>query len=237
MTSGPRRFAAIFALAAGRKGGAEALEAELATTKSRSPAEIAALPDDRILAAMTRRIFSAGFSAQVIDAKWSGFEAAFDGFDPRACAFMSDDRFDALTKDTRIVRNGAKIRSVQLNAAFLLELAVAHGSGARFLAEWPDADHVGLLEVLRKRGSHLGGDAVGRFLRAIGKPAFILRPDVVAALIREGVVERPPSGKKDLALVQAAFNRWSRESGRDLTEISRVLAMSIDGPGHGPAAR
>ena len=59
---------------------------------------------------------------------------------------------------------------------------------------------------------------------------------MVAALIREGVVRRRPGGKRDLAAVQAAFNRWSAESGRDLTAISRVLAMSIDGPGYGPVA-
>lgn len=222
-----RRFATIFALAAKRKGGDAALEALLAGTAPRSAAEIAATPDDRILAEMTRRIFYAGFSSKVIDGKWPGFEAAFDGFDPRACAFMTDARFDALTKDTRIIRNGAKIRSVQVNAAFLLELAAEHGSAARFFADWPDSDHVGLLEVLKKRASHLGGDAAARFLRAIGKPAFIARPDVVAALIREGVLERPPGGKRDLAAIQAAFNRWSAESGRDLTSISRVLAMSI----------
>ncbi len=49
----------------------------------------------------------------------------------------------------------------------------------------------------------------------------------MAALIREGVLERPPGGKRDLAAIQAAFNRWASESGRDLTSISRVLAMSI----------
>lgn len=225
-----KRFATIFALAAKRKGGEAALEGLLAETAPRGPAEIAATPDDRILAEMTRRIFYAGFSSKVIDAKWPGFEAAFDGFDPRACAFMTDDRFDALTKDGRIIRNAAKIRSVQVNAAFLLELAAEHGSAARFFADWPDADYVGLLDVLKKRASHLGGDAAGRFLRAIGKPAFIATPDVVAALIREGVLERPPGGKRDLAAIQVAFNRWSQESGRDLTSISRVLAMSIDSP-------
>lgn len=46
----------------------------------------AAPPDDRILAGMTRRIFYAGFSSKVIDGRWPGFEAAFDGFDPPACA-------------------------------------------------------------------------------------------------------------------------------------------------------
>ena len=33
---------------------------------------------------------------------------------------------------------------------------------------------------------------------------------------------------RDLAVIQDACNRWSAESGRDLTEISRILAMSVD---------
>lgn len=227
-----RDFAEIAAEVAARKGGAAALERLLAETPSREPAAIAATPDDRILAAMTRRIFNAGFSSKVIDAKWPAFEAAFDGFDPHACAFMTDERFDALLQDGGIVRNGAKIRSVQLNARFLLDLAAEHGSAARFFAAWPDGDYVGLLAVLKDRASHLGGDSGMRFLRAIGKPAFVTTPDVVAALIREGVLARPPGGKRDLAAVQDAFNRWSAESGRDLTQISRILAMSVDSGGH-----
>lgn len=222
-----RRFAEIFALAAARKGGAPALEQILATTASRLPDEIAAISDDRILAEMTRRIFCAGFSSKVIDDKWPEFEKAFEGFNPKVCAFVSEERFDALTRDRRIVRNGAKIKSVQINARLLLDLAAEHGSAARFFAAWPDNDYVGLLDVLKKRANHLGGDAAGRFLRAIGKPAFITTPDVVAALIREGVLDRPPGGKRDLATTQSAFNQWSTESGRDLTAISRVLAMSV----------
>jgi 3-methyladenine DNA glycosylase Tag len=228
-------FSEIFGLAARRKGGRKALEQILAKTASRSPAEIAAVPDDRILAEMTRRIFYAGFSSQVIDDKWPAFEKGFDGFDPNACAFMAEDHFDKLMQDRGVVRNGAKIKSVQINAQFVLALKAEHGSAARFFADWPDADYVGLLEALKKRASHLGGDAAGRFLRAIGKPAFIASPDMVVALIREGVIDRPPSGKRDFAIVQAAFNRWSEESGRDLTAISRVLAMSVDSDGAAPA--
>jgi 3-methyladenine DNA glycosylase Tag len=227
-----RRFDEIFAMAAERKGGAAVLEQMLAQTASRKPAEVAAIPDDRLLAEMTRRIFYAGFSSKVIDAKWDAFEAAFDKFDPHACAFMTEERFDTLMQDRGIVRNGAKVRAVQINAQFLLDLKSEHGSAARFFAEWPDSDYVGLLDVLKKRASHLGGDAAARFLRAIGKPAFVTSPDMVAALIREGVLDRPPGGKRDLAMIQTAFNKWSSDSGRDLTAISRVLAMSISGDGY-----
>ncbi|HXT77956.1 MAG TPA: DNA-3-methyladenine glycosylase I [Acetobacteraceae bacterium] len=232
-----RGFAEILAVAAKRKGGVAALEQSLAQTPSRAPPEIAAIPDARILAEMTRRVFYAGFSSKVIDDKWPAFEQGFHGFDPNACAFMTEAQFDALMRDRGIVRNGAKIKAVQVNARFLLDLKNQHGSAARFFADWPDSDYVGLLDVLKKRASHLGGDAAGRFLRAIGKPAFIATPDVVAALIREGVIERAPGGKRDLVSIQTAFNQWAGESGRDLTAISRVLAMSIDGPGHGPAGR
>ena len=223
-----RAFAEIFALAAGRKGGTDALEQVLAATTTRPAAEIAALPDDRILAAMTRQIFYAGLSWKVVDGKWPAFEAGFHGFDPHACAAISEEEFDRLLQDRGIVRNGAKIRAVQINAQFVLDLSARHGGAGRFFAEWPDRDLVGLLEILKKRASYLGGDAAGRFLRAIGKPAFIATPDMVAALVREGVVDGPPGGKRALAAVQAAFNRWSEESGRDLTAISRVLAMSIE---------
>jgi 3-methyladenine DNA glycosylase Tag len=230
-------FAKILAVAAKRKGGASKLEQILATSASRTPKQIAKIPDDRILAEMTRRVFYAGFSSKVVDDKWDAFEKGFDRFDPNACAFMSEEHFEALMQDRGIVRNGAKIRSVQVNGKFLLELKAEHGSAARFFATWPDNDYVGLLDVLKKRASHLGGDAAGRFLRALGKPAFIASPDMVTALIREGVLERPPGGKRDLATIQAAFNQWSGESGRDLTAISRVLAMSVDGDGYRSAKR
>jgi 3-methyladenine DNA glycosylase Tag len=222
-----RDFGLIIAMAADRKGGSDALEKILAETPSVEPAIVAAIPDDRILAAMTRRVFYAGFSSKVVDAKWDAFEAAFEKFDPRACAFITEAGFDALMKNPGIVRNGAKVRSVQVNAKFVLDLASAHGSAARFLAEWPDADYAGLLDILKQRASHLGGESAMRFLRSIGKPAFITSRDVVAALIREGVLDRPPGGKRDLVAIQHAFNLWSSQSGRNLTEISRVLAMSI----------
>jgi len=53
-----------------------------------------------------------------------------------------------------------------------------------------------------------------------------LSDSVVAALIEQGVVATFPTAKRDLAAVQKAFNAWSAESGRDLTSISRTLAMS-----------
>lgn len=222
-----RDFAEIFALAADHRGGAAAVEAAIAPHLPAPRATVAAQGDDRILAEMTRRVFQAGFNWKVIDAKWPGFEAAFDGFDPQACAHMSEARFDALLKDTRIVRNAAKIRSVIFNARLVVDLAAEHGSAARCFADWPDSDYVGLLELLKQRGDRLSGHAGMYFVRGIGRPSFITSRDVTAALIREGVVTKEPTSKRDLTAVQTAFNAWSAQSGRDLTAISRILALSI----------
>ena len=183
---------------------------------------------------MTRSVFQAGFSWRVIDNKWSGFESAFHGFAPAINAAMSDEEFDEHLKNTAIIRNAQKILSVRANAQFLVDLAAEHGSAAAFFAAWPDEDFVGLLEVMKSRAARLSGETAMRFFRTMGKPAFITTRDVTAALIDAGVITKPPSGKKDLAAVQAAFNAWSGESGRDLTAISRVLAMSTGPEGYGP---
>ena len=221
-----RDFEDIFAEAAARHGGPEALEAKLATTRPLSADQVAAIPDDRVLSQMARHIFQSGFSWAVIDKKWPGFEAAFAGFDPATNAAMSDERFDELLKDTGIIRNGAKIRSVALNAQLLMRLAAEHGSAAKFFAQWPDEDFAGLLEFLKKNGDRLGGHAGARVIRELGKPSYILSDSVVAALVKEGVVANAPTSKRDLAAVQAAFNAWSSQSGRDLAAISRTLALS-----------
>jgi len=222
-------YQAIFARAAERHGGAKALEAKLAESRPKSPAELAALPDDRWLAEMTRRIFQAGFNWSVIDNKWDGFEAAFEGFDVGRWAMAGDDDLDRLARDTRIVRNPQKIRTVRENAVFLSDLAKEHGSAARFFADYPVTDQVGLMDILKKRGSRLGGTTAQYLLRLIGKDAFVLSRDVTAALIAAGVINKPPTSAKALAAVQEAFNSWMEESGRPLTQISRTLALSIDG--------
>jgi 3-methyladenine DNA glycosylase Tag len=222
-----RRFDEIIELAVERHGGPVRFEQMLAETRPLPPHDIATIPDDRVLAAMTQHVFCAGFSSKVIDAKWEAFESVFERFDPARCAWMTEERFDDLLKCKDIVRNGAKIKSVQENGRFVTELAEKHGRAARFFAEWSDDDYVGLLGFLKKNGSRLGGETGMRFLRSIGKPAFIPTPDVVKALIREEVLTKSPAGKGDFVKIQAAFNQWSEQSGLDLTSISRTLAMSV----------
>lgn len=220
-------FEEIYATAAKRHGGPAALEKLL--SKPKSKAALRKIGDDRYLSGMTKSVFMAGFSWKVIERKWPNFEAAFFGFAPRRVAFMPDEALDALLQDRGIVRNGPKIRATRDNARFIVDLAEEHGSAAKFFADWPSDDYVGLLALLKKRASRLGGTSAQYFLRFIGKDAFVLSKSVVAALKAQAVVDKDPTSKRDLRAVQDAFNAWSAESGRPITQVSQVLARSTDG--------
>ena len=233
-------FKTIRARAEKRKGGAEALARVLgAKPDAKALRELA---DDRVLAEMTKRVFSAGFAWSVIEAKWPGFEAAFLGFEPRRLSSEPDEFWHKLTMDARIVRNGAKIMSVRDNARFILDLAKAHGSFGKFLADWPPSNEIGLLDVLAKRGGRLGGNTGQMLLRFLGYDAFVTSKDVVACLRDAGLdIAETPTSKRDLAKIQEQFNAWAKETGLPYRHLSRICAMSIgenfqgDPYGHGEA--
>lgn len=218
-------FQSILDLAAGHRGSEAVVLEQLPEVMLVS--DLAALSDDRWLSQMTKSVFQAGFSWKVIENKWPGFEVAFEGFQPRRWKMMSDEDLDRLVQDKAIVRNAQKIASVRGNAQFLCDLADEHGSAAKFFAEWPVSDQIGLMELMKKRGSRLGGTTGQVVLRWMGKDSFIMSGDVVKALIREGVIDKQPTSKKALAAVQGAFNDWHDETGKPYTHLSRILALSV----------
>jgi len=219
------KFKTIRARAEKRKGGAKALE-KLLPPKPDIKA-LARIGDDRVLAEMTKRVFSAGFAWSVIDAKWPGFEDAFLKFKPGKLLIQPDDYWDGLLKDQRIVRNGAKIMSVRANAKFVADIAREHGSFAKLIGKWPSSDEIGLLDLMTKKGSRLGGNTGQMLLRFLGWDGFVTSKDVVAALRESGLdIAETPTSKKDLAKIQAAFNAWHGETGLPYVHLSRICAMS-----------
>lgn len=218
-------FTRIYEQAAARKGG----EAELRSLlpKVAEPGELEALTDDRYLSELTRCIFKAGFVWRVIDNKWPGFEAAFEGFVPLYWQQVPPEVLENLAKDERIVRNMQKIRTVPDNARMIVEAAREHDSFGAFLSHWPSDDEVGLLQYLKKHGARLGGNTAQYFLRWVGWDGFILSRDVVAGLRREERLDANPTSKKALVQAQQAFNDWHRETGLPYSHLSRILSYSI----------
>ena len=219
-------FDAIHAKAQSRAGGAKALEARLPRPKSAKA--LRAMGDDRLLSLMTLRVFRAGLRHGMVDARWPAFEEVFMGFQPRRVRAMPDEALEALMADRRLIRHWGKIKATRANAAAMCELAEAAAGMGAYLADWPGGRIVELWEDLARRFSQLGGNSGPYFLRMAGKDTFLLTPDVVRALNRWGVIEGQPKGKAARRRVQEVFNGWAEAAGRPLSQLSMMLALSID---------
>ena len=219
-------FTTIRMTAEKRAGGSAALNKLL--PKSKSARALTAIPDDRYLSLMSLRVFSSGLKHSMVAGKWPDFEEIFFGFNPKRVAAIPDENLEALLKETRIIRHWGKIKATHHNAAVMAEISATHGGFGAWLAAWPEADIVGLWTELQKRFSQLGGASGPYFLRSAGKDTFILTTDTIGALNKWGAYSGDPKGKKARRDVQQIYNKWASESGFSLSELSRILALSVD---------
>jgi 3-methyladenine DNA glycosylase Tag len=219
------RFDELYDRACTRKGGEAALEALLLRPASRR--RLRSLPADRYLAEFTRKIFQSGFVWRVVDQKWTGFEEVFWGFDIERLLMMPDDMLERKAREPSIIRNFRKVQTIRDNALMIDDTQRREGkSFGAFVAAWPDEDIVGFWQYLRKRGNRLGGNTGPFALRALGVDTFLLTQDVEGFLRCEGLIEGGVASQKSLRAAQSFFNDLREESGRSLTELSRIVAFS-----------
>lgn len=218
-------FARIYQRACDRKGGTQALEDLLRPVASE--AQLAAIPDNIWLGELSKKIFQSGFVWRVVEQKWPGFCEVFFDFAIEKVLLMSDEMLEAKARDTRIIRNAAKVFTIRHNAMMIDDIARQHGSFARFIADWPSSDIVGLWAYLKQHGARLGGNTGPYALRVMGKDTFILSNDVEAYLRASKVFDGAATSKRSLAQIQQQFNQWQQQSGRALSHISQIIAYSV----------
>ncbi len=120
------------------------------------------------LEVLTKAVFESGMSWKVIEAKWPGFQAAFHDFDPERIAGMTPDEVDALTNDTRIVRNRRKIESTIHNAGTMIDLDQEYGGFKQYLGS--QGEFWAQVADMRKRFKHVGDFGAYYFLYVVGEP-------------------------------------------------------------------
>ncbi|WP_133493060.1 DNA-3-methyladenine glycosylase I [Alcanivorax sp. 24] len=219
------KFEELMTLAVNRKGGLKAVEAALPEVKT--PAQLRKPDDAFYFSAMTRRVFRAGLTHSLVDAKWPAFEQAFFGFDPEKLVLMPDTMLEERMQDTRLIRHWGKMKAIRHNAQLVLDLRKEYGGVGRWLAGWPEEDTVGMWQLLKKRGKQLGGNSGAAFLRMVGRDTWYPTNDVIAVLKSHRIIDKPPVSQRDQAAAQAAFNQWQKESGRPQAHISKILAFTV----------
>ena len=120
--------------------------------------------DSGYLEAMTKSIFQAGFSWQVVNNKWPNFQSAFHGFDVDTVAAYDDRDLDRLLSDEGIVRNGRKIAATIDNARELQRLIAQHGSVHAYLRSMDGWPYTQRRAELSQRFKGLGPTGVFTFL-------------------------------------------------------------------------
>ncbi|EIU6831300.1 DNA-3-methyladenine glycosylase I [Vibrio parahaemolyticus] len=218
------KFDAIYQRAAKRKGGEDQLEALLSHPLNKE--ELAAIPDDRWLAAFSMKVFQSGISWSVVRRKWPNFEEVFFRFKIEPLLMLSDEQWETKATDERIIRHLTKVMSIPANARMIHEASIQHGSFGKMVADWPQERITELWAYLKKHGSRLGGNTGPYTLRQMGADTFILSNDVEAYLRNCKIIEGGKDTKKSHAAATQAFMQWQKESGRSLTEISQIIAFS-----------
>ena len=196
------------------------------------PRQLAAIGDHRYLAEMARSVLQLGSAP---GSGWRGgeparldVERAFLGFDPALVARLTQAQIDALSVHSQVMSSRQQVTSVQHNAQMMVNLAALEGSFSAMVAAWPSHQLVDLFALLKREGSRLGGLSGQRLLRNLGVDTYLIGRDVAHCLQHAGVqISLTPSSKKDLTLVQIAFNTWHRETGLPYSHLSRICAWSI----------
>jgi 3-methyladenine DNA glycosylase Tag len=218
-------FQALYKRACERKGGPHALEALLA--EPLTTAELAQVGDDRFLAAFTQKVFQSGFVWRVVRNKWPNFERLFFNFEIEKILMIPDEMFEQRAQDPDIIRNYNKVKTIRANALMIDAVRREHGSFARFIAEWPSSDIIGLWAYLKRCGVRLGGNTGPYGLRAMGKDTFLLSNDVVGYFTQRNIISGGVNSKRSLAAIQATFNKLQEKSGRPLQQLSQIIAFSV----------
>lgn len=125
--------------------------------------------DDTYLEILTQAVFQAGFSWQVVRAKWPHFRQVFKGFRIVAVARFTPRDVERLVKDPGLIRNARKIRATVDNARMLAALAREHGSVKAYIKSLRRLPYRERVRGLSRRFAFLGPTGVYFFLWSVGE--------------------------------------------------------------------
>lgn len=107
---------------------------------SGAPRQITARTPADSFEVLTRAVFNAGLSWQVVQARWPAMSDALADFDPVVLAGYDEHDIDQLLADDRVIRSRGKLAAVPVNARTFLELSDHPGGFRGWLDSFDDYD-------------------------------------------------------------------------------------------------
>jgi len=119
---------------------------------------------------LTRVIFQAGLSWQLMANKWPNFKKAFDNFDIGKVAAYGAEGIGRLVEDAGIIRNRQKILATIHNAREFERIAREHGNFQSWLDSIDRSHNYDLVvKRLRSRFKRVGSGTAHIFLWSVGE--------------------------------------------------------------------
>ena len=116
---------------------------------------------------MSKAVFQSGISWKVVESKWPSTREAFKDFDPEIVAAFTEVELDALTNDTRVIRNRRKLEGVVHNARCMVQLEREHGTFQAYLRS--RTNFPALVRDMREKFKFLGDMGTYYFLYVVGE--------------------------------------------------------------------
>ncbi|KKK40673.1 MAG: DNA-3-methyladenine glycosylase 1 [Candidatus Lokiarchaeum sp. GC14_75] len=120
---------------------------------------------------LSKAVFNAGFSYQVVNNKWEGIKEVFQKFDPDTLSNWTVDEISDALSSPKIIRNARKVNAIVSNAKVFLKLLRTHGSFENYLKSFQNEPYEEKQKILSKKFKWLGPTGAHFFLWSVGEDA------------------------------------------------------------------
>jgi len=128
--------------------------------------------DDRgYFEVLSKAVFNAGFSYQVVRNKWEDIKEIFHDFEPETLSNWTVDEISDALESPKIIRNSKKVIAIVSNAKVFLDIVSKHTSFENYLKSFHDKSYEQKQEILSKQFKWLGPTGAHFFLWSIGEDA------------------------------------------------------------------
>ena len=120
---------------------------------------------------MSKAVFNAGFSYQVVNNKWEDIKEVFYDFEPKIISNWTVDEISKALNSPKIIRNSRKVTAIVSNAKVFLDLLNKYKTFENYLKSFRDKPYEEKQKILSKQFKWLGPTGAHFFLWSIGENA------------------------------------------------------------------
>lgn len=113
---------------------------------------------------LSKAVFNAGFSYQVVNSKWNDIRDVFHDFDPEILSNWTIDEISFALESPKIIRNSRKVNAITSNSKIFLDIIKKFGSFENYLKSFRNKPYEEKQEILSKKFKWLGPTGAHFFL-------------------------------------------------------------------------